>query len=127
MKKKVIDKAIKIAFSLCPTNRENRASHVAFLIKSNVIEKIGLNKRRTHPEIAKHPYHEGYVGIHAELDCILKIDKEDLREYKMLVLRIDRKNKIAISKPCSGCQSLIKQFNIGEVWYSDKNCQINKL
>jgi len=127
MKKKVIDKAIKIAFSLCPTNRENRASHVAFLIKSNVIEKIGLNKRRTHPEIAKHPYHEGHVGIHAELDCILKIDKEDLREYKMLVLRIDRKNKIAISKPCSGCQSLIKQFNIGEVWYSDKNCQINKL
>ena len=97
-----------------------------FLIKSNIIEKIGINKRRTHPEISKHPYHEGYVGIHAELDCILKVDKEDLKDYKMLVLRVDRKNKLNISKPCPGCLSLINQFNVGEVWYSDKNGEIVK-
>ncbi|MFY7814341.1 MAG: hypothetical protein ACOVRK_04025 [Chryseobacterium taeanense] len=99
---------------------------MAFLIKSNVIEKIGINKKRTHPEISKHPYHEGHVGIHAELDCILKVDKEDLRNYKMLVLRVDRKNKLNISKPCPGCLSLIDQFNVGEVWYSDKNGEIVK-
>lgn len=127
MKQQVIKKAIKIAYSLCPTNKQIRTSHISFLIKSNVIEKIGINKKRTHPEISKHPYHEGHVGIHAELDCILKIDKEDLNEYKMLVLRIDKKNKIAMSKPCSGCQSLLNQFNIKEVWYSDRNGQINKL
>lgn len=126
MKEKVISKAVQIAYSLCPINKENKNSHIAFLIKSNIIEKIGVNKRRTHPEIFKHPYHDGYVGIHAELDCILKLDKEDLAEYKMLVLRIDRKNKIAMSKPCSGCQSLIKQFNVGEVWYSDKDGEIIK-
>ena len=126
MKQRVFEKAIKIARSLCPTNREIRTSHVAFLIKSNVIEKIGINKRRTHPEISKHPYHEGHVGIHAELDCILKVDKEDLEDYKMLVLRVDRKNKLNISKPCPGCLSLIDQFNVGEVWYSDKNGEIVK-
>jgi deoxycytidylate deaminase len=126
MKERVFQKAVKIAYSLCPTNREIRTSHVAFLIKSNVIEKIGINKKRTHPEISKHPYHEGHVGIHAELDCILKVDKEDLRNYKMLVLRVDRKNKLNISKPCPGCLSLIDQFNVGEVWYSDKNGEIVK-
>ena len=126
MKQRVFEKAIKMARSLCPTNREIRTSHVAFLIKSNVIEKIGINKRRTHPEISKHPYHEGHVGIHAELDCILKVDKEDLKDYKMLVLRVDRKNKLNISKPCPGCLSLIDQFNVGEVWYSDKNGEIVK-
>ncbi len=126
MKERVFQKAVKIAYSLCPTNRETRTSHVAFLIKSNVIEKIGINKKRTHPEISKHPYHEGHVGIHAELDCILKVDKEDLRNYKMLVLRVDRKNKLNISKPCPGCLSLIDQFNVGEVWYSDKNGEIVK-
>jgi len=126
MKQEVVKKAVKLAHSLCPTNREIRTSHIAFLIKSNVIEKIGVNKRRTHPEISKHPYHEGYVGIHAELDCVLKLDKEDLRDYKMLVLRVDRKNKLNMSKPCPGCLSLIYQFNIGEVWYSDKNGQIVK-
>ncbi len=126
MKERVFQKAVKIAYSLCPTNREIRTSHVAFLIKSNVIEKIGINKKRTHPEISKHPYHEGHVGIHAELDYILKVDKEDLRNYKMLVLRVDRKNKLNISKPCPGCLSLIDQFNVGEVWYSDKNGEIVK-
>ena len=126
MKQQVIKKAVKLAYSLCPINREIRTSHVAFLIKSNVIEKIGVNKRRTHPEISKHPYHEGHVGIHAELDCVLKVDKEDLRDYKMLVLRVDRKNKLNMSKPCPGCLSLINQFNISEVWYSDKNGQIVK-
>ena len=94
MKQGVLNKAKQIAHSLCPTNREIRTSHIAFLIKSNIIEKIGFNKRRTHPEVSKHPYHEGHVGIHAELDCILKVDKEDLKDYKMLVLRVDRKNKL---------------------------------
>ena len=126
MKQEVIKKAVKLAHSLCPINREIRTSHIAFLIKSNVIEKIGVNKRRTHPEISKHPYHEGHVGIHAELDCVLKVDKEDLRDYKMLGLRVDRKNKLNMSKPCPGCLSLIYQFNISEVWYSDKNGQIVK-
>lgn len=104
-----------------------RASHVAFLIKSGKIEKIGVNKRRTHPEISKHPYHEGHVGIHAELDCILKINKEDLSDYEILVLRVDKNNNLAMSKPCSGCQSLLNQFNIKEIWYSDKNSNIIKM
>ena len=126
MKQGVLNKAKQIAHSLCPTNREIRTSHIAFLIKSNIIEKIGINKKRTHPEVCKHPYHEGHVGIHAELDCILKVDKEDLKDYKMLVLRVDRKNKLNMSKPCPGCLSLINQFNIAEVWYSDKNGDIIK-
>ena len=119
-------KAIQIAKNLCPVNREMRSSHIAFLIKSNTIEKIGINKRRTHPEISKHPYHEGHVGIHAELDCVLKAGKEDLIDYKMLVLRIDRNDKLNMSKPCPGCLILIDQFNVGEVWYSNKNGQIVK-
>jgi deoxycytidylate deaminase len=79
---------------------------------------------RNHPEISKHPYHEGHVGIHAELDCLLKMDKEDLSYYKMLVLRIDRNESLTMSKPCSGCQSLLSQFNLKEIWYSDKNGNI---
>lgn len=126
MKRKIQEKAIRIAESLCPTNRESKSSHIAFLIKSNIIEKIGVNKRRTHPETSKHPYHDGYVGIHAELDCILKSDKEDLSGYKMLVLRIDRNGKLAMSRPCPGCQSVIKQFNISEVWFSNKDGNIIK-
>lgn len=126
MKQGVLNKAKQIAYSLCPTNRETRTSHIAFLIKLNIIKKIGANKKRTHPKTKDHPYHEGVVGIHAELDCVLKMDKEDLSDYNMLVIRVDNNGKLNMSKPCKGCQSLLEQFNIKEVWYSDSKGQIVK-
>jgi deoxycytidylate deaminase len=126
IKQSLKNKAVQIAKSLCPLNKENKNSHVAFLIRSGIIEKIGTNKKRTHPETRKHPYHEGFVGIHAELDCLLKMDKEDLSDYNMLVIRVDNNGKLNMSKPCEGCQSLLQQFNIKEVWYSDPKGQIIK-
>lgn len=127
VKEKLVKRATQIALALSPQSRGLRRSHVAFLIKKGKIEKIGLNKAKTHPKIPEHPYHEGHVGIHAELDCILKVDKEDFSDYKMLVLRVGRDNKLMMSKPCSGCQSLLKQFSISDVWYSNSKGEIEKL
>ncbi len=39
---------------------------------------------------------------------------------------MDRTGKLNNSKPCCGCQSVIKQFNVGEVWYSDAKGEIVK-
>jgi hypothetical protein len=44
----------------------------------------------------------------------------------MVVLRVDRKGNLANSRPCCGCQSVIKQFNIGDVWYSDSKGEVVK-
>ena len=128
MKTRVIKKAIDIAHALCPTNWKNvNNSHVAFLVKKNKIVKIGWNRKRTHPEISKHPYHDGYVGTHAELDVILKSGLEDLNDHSMIVLRVDRKGRLANSKPCPGCLSLLKSYNVDEVFYSDVQGKIEKL
>jgi len=128
VKNRIINKAIDIAHALCPTNWQNvNNSHIAFLVKKNKITKIGWNRKRTHPEIAKHPYHEGYVGTHAELDVILKSGEDDLEDHSMIVLRVDRKGKLANSKPCSGCLSLIKSFNLNEVYFSNVEGKIEKL
>ena len=51
----------------------------------------------------------------------MKSGKENLKDYKMVVLRVDRTGKLANSKPCCGCQSVIKQFNLEEVWYSNSD------
>jgi cytidine deaminase len=66
------------------------------------------------------------VGLHAELNVCMKSGKEDLRDFKMVVLWVDRTGKLNNSKPCCGCQSVIKQFNVGEVWYSDAKGEIVK-
>lgn len=128
MKPRILKRAVETAHALCPTNWKNvNNSHIAFLVKKNKIVKIGWNRKRTHPEISKHPYHDGYVGTHAELDVILKSGLEDLNDHSMIVLRVDRKGRLANSKPCPGCLSLLKSYNVEEVFYSDTDGNIEKL
>ena len=128
MKLRILKRAVETAHALCPTNWKNvNNSHIAFLIKKNKIVKIGWNRKRTHPKIATHPYHDGYVGTHAELDVILKSGLDNLDDHSMIVLRVDRKGRLANSKPCPGCLSLIKSYNVNEVFYSDTEGNIEKL
>lgn len=128
MNAKLSKRLISIAQTICPTNLEMRTSHVAFLLLKSKIVKIGWNKNKTSPKNIGHPYHEGRTGLHAEVDVMFKQMSEDLSKFKLVVIRIDRTGKICNSRPCSGCQSIIKnQFNVGEVWYSDQFGKIIRL
>jgi hypothetical protein len=127
MNRKIISRTVDIAMALCPLNLEHRCSHIAFLIRCGKIVHIGTNSCKSHPETLKYAYKDHQkVGIHAELSVCMKSGKENLKDYSMVVLRVDRKGNLANSKPCCGCQSVIKQFNIGEVWYSDSKGEVVK-
>jgi deoxycytidylate deaminase len=119
MNSKILKRTIDIAKAMCPLNLEHRCSHIAFLIKCGKIVHIGTNSCKSHPETLKYDYkNHQLVGLHAELSVCMKSGKEDLR--------VDRTGKLNNSKPCCGCQSVIKQFNVGEVWYSDSNGDVIK-
>ena len=127
MNRKIISRTVDIAMALCPLNLEHRCSHIAFLIRCGKIIHIGTNSCKSHPETLKYAYKDHQkVGIHAELSVCMKSGKENLKDYSMVVLRVDRKGNLANSKPCCGCQSVIKQFNVGEVWYSDSKGEVVK-
>ena len=96
-----------------------RSSHVAFLVKGGKIVHVGWNKLRSHPINYKHPYQSYVSGIHAEVDAILKSGLEDLSKYEIVVIRINRNNEVSNSMPCKGCRSVINQFGIKRVWYSN--------
>lgn len=122
MNVKTINRTIDIAKAMCPLNLEHRCSHMAFLIRCGKIVHIGTNSCKSHPETLKYDYKDHQkVGIHAELAVCMKSGKENLKDYTMIVLRVDRTGKLANSKPCCGCQSVIQQFDVGEVWYSDNS------
>ena len=127
MNRKIISRTVDIAMALCPLNLEHRCSHIAFLIRCGKIIHIGTNSCKSHPETLKYAYKDHQkVGIHAELNVCMKSGKENLKDYSMVVLRVDRKGNLANSRPCCGCQSVVKQFNVGEVWYSDAKGEIVK-
>jgi len=123
MNSKILKRTVDIAKAMCPLNLEHRCSHMAFLIKCGKIVHIGTNSCKSHPKTLEYDYeNHQMVGLNA---C-MKSGKEDLRDFKMIVLRVDRTGKLNNSKPCCGCQSVIKQFNVGEVWYSDAKGEIVK-
>ena len=127
MNRKIISRTVDIAMAMCPLNLEHRCSHIAFLIRCGKIIHIGTNSCKSHPETLKYAYKDHQkVGIHAELSVCMKSGKENLKDYSMVVLRVDRKGNLANSRPCCGCQSVIKQFNIGDVWYSDSKGEVVK-
>ena len=127
MNRKIISRTVDIAMALCPLNLEHRCSHIAFLIRCGKIIHIGTNSCKSHPETLKYAYKDHQkVGIHAELNVCMKSGKENLKDYSMVVLRVDRRGNLANSKPCCGGQSVIKQFNIGDVWYSDSKGEVVK-
>ena len=127
MNRKIISRTVDIAMALCPLNLEHRCSHIAFLIRRGKIIHIGTNSCKSHPETLKYAYKDHQkVGIHAELNVCMKSGKENLKDYSMVVLRVDRKGNLANSRPCCGCQSVIKQFSIGDVWYSDSKGEVVK-
>lgn len=134
MNRKAITKSVEIAHALCPLNNSMRSSHVAILFKKNKIIKIGANKRRTHPKTQKFPYidkenkpDKTIIGIHAELDVMMKSGKEDLSDHEIIVLRVDREGKLSNSKPCGGCMSAINQFGLKSIYYSNCKGEIEKI
>jgi deoxycytidylate deaminase len=96
-----------------------RNTHIAFLIKKSKIVHIGWNKYKSHPINNSHPYHDGFVALHAEMDVILKANKEFLTNYNIVVVRINGLGQITNSRPCNGCQSIIRQVGINKVWFTN--------
>ena len=67
------------------------------------------------------------VGIHSELSSVIKLGTENLNKHQMINVRIDLNGEVTISKPCNGCQDMINQLGINEVYYTDKNGIFKKL
>lgn len=128
MNKRLAKRTLDLARAMCPLNYERRVSHVAFLIKRGKIVHIALNSAKSHPISYNHDYKDyQHTGLHAELNVCIKSNKENLSKYKLVAIRVNRHMQIRNSKPCIGCQSVIKQFQIGEVWYSNDNGTFDKM
>jgi len=105
---------------------ETRTFHTTFIIKKNKIQKIGINNNKTHPANLKYNYYSkngadlrSMVGIHSELSAILKYGREDCSDCIFVNIRIDRKGNTTISKPCRGCQDLLKQIGFKKLYFTN--------
>ena len=106
---------------------DTRTFHTTFLLKKNRLQKIGINLNKTHPANLKYNYFtkdgndiRSMVGVHSELSAILKYGKEDCSDCVFVNIRIDKKGKLAMAKPCKGCQDLLKQIGYKKLFFTNE-------
>lgn len=83
------------------------------IVNKSKIVSVGFNKPKTHVK-SNHPY----KNIHCELDCILGVDRELLKNATIYLYRETSKGVPAISKPCQWCSLLLKEVGISKICYS---------
>lgn len=96
--------------------------HGCVLIKAGRVINVSHNKlgfssfgRRFHSEADKVP---SKASMHAELRAILNLDRTLTEGASLLVVRINRKGELRMSKPCSMCKCSTAFVGIKKIYYS---------
>ena len=61
----------------------------------------------------------GTLSIHAEMDCLWKMDSDQYSNKKAVIVRLSNADtKLANSRPCSMCMGLLRQHGVSTIAYS---------
>ncbi len=121
MNSKVVDLAIEAA-----KNSVHRHRIGAVIFKKKTIISVAYNKPFAFASNL-HPKYQSYPGsIHAEVSAIISA-KTDLKNCEMLIVRINKKGELRLSRPCNYCMSYIIDVGIKKITYSDNECKFHTM
>lgn len=96
--------------------------HAAAIVYRNQILSIGVNKRKTHPAMARYQENVNRIYLHAEVDALIKFmnrySVDLLPDCSLYVLRTTKSGRVADSKPCSGCMRMIDALQVGNTYWT---------
>jgi len=97
--------------------------HFSFIVERTRIICWGYNKiRKSHPLAAQ--YEHRFNDIHAELAAISNFPYRVryLKNFSLFNLRIRRDNgQFAMAMPCLHCQTMLTEFGLNEVYFTNSN------
>lgn len=94
------------------------------IFKGKKIISCGYNQKRTSKQLPD-KYKKFIETLHAEQHAIMCVrNKALLDSASMLVIRINRRGKLVMAKPCETCMKSIIHFNIKNIFYSNPDGEI---
>lgn len=120
MNGRLLDRLVTKSIELIDKPVSARSKHFSYIIKKNRIMSIGWNlSTKTHPLAKK--FGNRFSRIHAETMAVRKFPypPELLKECCMVNLRLGKKNKLLLSKPCSFCYRLLEHMELKSVMYTN--------
>jgi len=98
----------------------------AIVVKGGRVINVGYNRMSPGFQKAKeYAYinHNMHRGIHAELDAILNLPAEILKDATIYVSGITKGGHLVKSKPCEACQRVLHRYGVKTVIYHEQNGQ----
>lgn len=91
------------------------ANHGALIILRNKIIARGHNKYSVSLSPSSYSIHAEVAAIN---NALMKVKRQDLRQAKLVVIRLTKEGCLSNSLPCKNCQEYINKLNIKKVYYS---------
>lgn len=126
----------EISRALLSRNEHEKCFHFTYAFWGSKLLAIGMNKPKTHTKNLSLPYLDrqskenisDQIGIHSEVDCILKLGRfHDYQKINFFNFRIDKNDKIAISRPCNGCLHLFEQIGFKNIFFTNNKGELEKI
>ena len=120
----------ELAKNIAYNSPYNKIRHGAVLVKGGSVINASCNKdnfssfgtRFRGPDM-------GHGTHHAELGCILGLDRSITRGADVYVVRVGRSGNLLLSKPCDMCEAALRHVGVRRVYYSlnDGNFEFYRL
>lgn len=110
---------LSVAIKMAAKSSYEKYRMAAICVKSGRIIGIGFNKRKDGFVKDKDYFQRDH---HAELDLILSIDKDVLRNSTVYVAGLTRAGScVWSSKPCPICQNMLRNHGVKAAYFHDAN------
>ena len=118
-KTKKIGRYLELAKNMARQSTYGKIKHGAVLVKGGSIISTSCNKDSFSSFGNRFRKHDcGHATHHAELGCVLGIDRSKTNGATVYVVRINREGEFRLSKPCPMCHEVLKFCGIRKVVYT---------
>jgi tRNA(Arg) A34 adenosine deaminase TadA len=118
-KTKKTQRYLELAKNTARQSKYGKIRHGAVLVKGGSIINISHNKSNFSAFGNRfRKYDCGHATHHAELGCILGLDRSKTSGSVIYVVRINKDDEFRLSKPCSMCHEVLKYVGVKKVYYT---------
>lgn len=125
---KGIQRYLSLAKRVASQSEHDHFKHGAVLVKGGSVLNTACNKDKykRFGNRFRNTRHCGHATHHAELGCILGLDRSVTQGTTMYVVRMNREGTFRMSKPCDMCEEVLKFCGVKKVVYTTGENSVGK-
>jgi len=119
---------VELAMRVAAQSEFKEYRHGAVLVRGGSVVNTSCNKNKYRSCGNRFRKKQiGHATHHAELGCVLGLDRSITEGATMYVVRIGKSGVLRNSKPCPMCEAALEYVGVKKVVYSDENGNIQSM